>query len=136
MNHRRRFPRTPSDAHLTTPPDTRPFTCERRHEEDVSCTSFAQMLAAEFGFKDCPPIPFAETSRHLLQNGHATRIDGQDTDFTLTPDTLASLVFGRLTATEAAAAGLLENIRNADSLARWNEVLRLAHPPHEAEHTW
>ena len=75
MNHRRRFPRTPSDAHLTTPPDTRPFTCERRHEEDVSCTSFAQMLAAEFGFKDCPPIPFAETSRHLLQNGHATRID-------------------------------------------------------------
>ena len=68
--------------------------------------------------------------------GHATRIDGQDTDLTLTPDTLASLVFGRYSATEAAAAGLLENIRNADALARWNEILRLAHPPHEAEHTW
>jgi len=38
------------------------------------------------------------------EGGHATRIDGQDTDITLTPDTLASLVFGRLTATEAAAA--------------------------------
>ena len=70
------------------------------------------------------------------EGGNASRIDGQDTDLTLTPDTLASLVFGRLTATEAATAGLLENIRNADALARWNEVLRLAHPPHEAEHTW
>jgi hypothetical protein len=70
------------------------------------------------------------------EGGHASRIDGQDTDFTLAPDTLASLVFGRFSASEAAAAGLLEGIRNADALARWNEVLRLAHPPHEAEHTW
>jgi predicted acetyltransferase len=69
------------------------------------------------------------------EGGHATRIDGQAVDLALTPDTLASLVFGRFTATDAARAGLLENVDHA-ALPRWNEVLRLAHPPHEAEHTW
>ena len=68
--------------------------------------------------------------------GQAARIDGQDVDFTLTPDTLASLVFGRFSASQAAAAGLLEGLRGRAALARWDAVLRLEHPPHEAEHTW
>jgi predicted acetyltransferase len=70
------------------------------------------------------------------EGGQASRIDGQAVDFTLAPDTLASLVFGRFTATDAAEAGLLEGVQGRAVLERWNEVLRLAHPPHEAEHTW
>ena len=70
------------------------------------------------------------------EGGQAGRIDGQDVDFTLTPDTLAALVFGRFTAMQAAAAGLLEGVRDREALARWDAVLRLEHPPHEAEHTW
>ena len=38
------------------------------------------------------------------EGAQAARIDGQDVDFTLTPDTLASLVFGRFSATQAAGA--------------------------------
>ena len=68
--------------------------------------------------------------------GEVQRIDGQEVDFTLTPDTLASLVFGRFNATQAAAAGLLDGVRGREALARWDAVLRLEHPPHEAEHTW
>lgn len=70
------------------------------------------------------------------EGGQAARIDGQDVDFALTPDTLASLVFGRTTATDAARAGLLENVRDPAALDRWDATLRLAHPPYEAEHTW
>ena len=71
-----------------------------------------------------------------VEGGQAGRIDGQDVDFTLTPDTLASLVFGRFSATQAAGAGLLEGVRGREALARWDAVLRLEHVPHEAEHTW
>jgi len=70
------------------------------------------------------------------EGGEITRIDGQDVDFTLTPDTLASLVFGRFSASHAARAGLLEDPRGAAALQRWDAAFRLAHPPYEAEHTW
>jgi predicted acetyltransferase len=70
------------------------------------------------------------------EGGRAVRIDGQEVDVTLTPDTLASLVFGRYTASEACRAGLLEGIRSHDARDRWDATLRLAHPPYEAEHTW
>jgi len=70
------------------------------------------------------------------EGGRAARIDGQVVDLTLTPDTLASLVFGRYTASEAWRAGLLEGVGSHDALDRWDAVLRLAHPPYEAEHTW
>ncbi|MDP2328344.1 MAG: GNAT family N-acetyltransferase [Dehalococcoidia bacterium] len=70
------------------------------------------------------------------EGGEATRIDGQDVDLALTPDTLASLVFGRYTPSEAYRAGLLERVRDRAVLARWDAALRLAHPPYEAEHTW
>jgi predicted acetyltransferase len=70
------------------------------------------------------------------EGGRATRIDGQKVDFALTPDTLASLIFGRYSASDANRAGLLENFSKCDALVRWDTALRLAHPPHEAEHTW
>ena len=70
------------------------------------------------------------------EGGRAMRIDGQEVDFALTPDTLASLVFGRYSASDANRAGLLESVRGRDALDRWDAALRLAHPPHEAEHTW
>lgn len=67
--------------------------------------------------------------------GEARGIDGQAVDFTLAPDTLASLLFGRFTASDAARAGLLQGAHGA-ALARWDAALRLDHAPHEAEHTW
>jgi predicted acetyltransferase len=67
--------------------------------------------------------------------GKVTRID-DGVDFALTPDTLASLVFGRCSASEAHRAGLLEGVHEGDALARWDATLRLAYPPHEAEHVW
>lgn len=70
------------------------------------------------------------------EGGLATRIDGQAVDFTLTPDVLAALVFGRYSASAANRAGLLEGHPTSDALRRWDEALRLDHPPHEAEHTW
>ncbi len=70
------------------------------------------------------------------EGGAVRRIDGQAVDFALAPDTLAALVFGRCTATDAARAGLLADIADAAALARWDAALRLAHPPAEAEHTW
>jgi predicted acetyltransferase len=70
------------------------------------------------------------------EGGHVGRIDGQAVDFSLTPDTLASLVFGRFTAAQAAGAGLLGDVAGGEALARWDAVLRLAHASHEAEHTW
>ncbi len=70
------------------------------------------------------------------EGGAVSRIGGQEVDFTLTPDTLASLVFGRYSASEAWRAGLLEGVRGGDALVRWDAALRLAHPPYEAEHTW
>ncbi len=70
------------------------------------------------------------------EGGAVSRLNGADVDFTLTPDTLASLVFGRYTASEAHRAGLLEGVRDRAALARWDAALRLAHAPYEAEHTW
>ncbi|MCK9485193.1 MAG: GNAT family N-acetyltransferase [Dehalococcoidia bacterium] len=70
------------------------------------------------------------------EGAEARRIDGQGVDLRLTPDTLASLAFGRYSASEAHRAGLLEDIRDASVLERWDAVLRTKYPPHEAEHTW
>lgn len=64
-----------------------------------------------------------------------TRIDGQEVDLTLTPDTLASMVWGRLNATDADRAGLLD-VRDDRSLGRWDAALRTKYAPYEAEHTW
>jgi predicted acetyltransferase len=68
--------------------------------------------------------------------GEVDRADGQDVDLALTPDTLASLIFGRYTASDACRAGLLEGVRRPEVLERWDTALRLAHPPYEAEHIW
>lgn len=70
------------------------------------------------------------------EGGQVTRIDGQDVDLALTADTLASLVFGRYTASEAYRAGLLDGIRGREACRRWDAGLRLARPPYEAEHIW
>ena len=64
-----------------------------------------------------------------------SRIDGESVDLTLTPDTLASMVWGRISATDAARAGLLE-VHDERSLARWDAALRTKYTPYEAEHTW
>jgi predicted acetyltransferase len=79
--------------------------------------------------------PWNDGAWEVETAGGAVRRVAGAVDFALTPDTLASLVFGRFSATEAAAAGLLEGA-DAAALARWDAALRLTHPPHEAEHTW
>ena len=63
------------------------------------------------------------------------RIDGEDVDLTLTPDALTGLVWGRLSASDAARAGLLE-VHDDRALARWDTALRTRYAPYEAEHTW
>ena len=70
------------------------------------------------------------------EGGTVTRVDGRDVDFSLTPDTLAALVFGHIDATAANRAGLLVDLAGPEASARWDAALRLAYPPHEAEHTW
>ena len=56
-------------------------------------------------------------------------------EITLTPDTLASMMFGRITATDAARAGLLD-VHDERALARWDRALKTKYLPYEAEHTW
>ncbi|MEE8337058.1 MAG: GNAT family N-acetyltransferase [Dehalococcoidia bacterium] len=70
-----------------------------------------------------------------IEASSMTRIDGQDVDLTLTPDTLASMVFGRISASDAARAGLLD-VHDDRALARWDAALRTKYAPYEAEHTW
>ncbi len=57
-------------------------------------------------------------------------------DLRLGVDTLAQLAFGRISASEAAAAGLLEGVRDESVLQRWDAAWRTKYPPHENEHTW
>lgn len=70
------------------------------------------------------------------EGAEARRVDGQEVDLRLTPDTLASLVWGHYSASDAYAAGLLEDVRDGSVLERWDAALRTKHRPHEAEHTW
>ena len=70
------------------------------------------------------------------EGGRVASADGGAVDFTLTPDTLAALMFGRYSASTAHHAGLLDGHPAPNVLRRWDEALRLDHPPHEAEHTW
>ncbi|MEX2228228.1 MAG: sterol carrier protein domain-containing protein, partial [Dehalococcoidia bacterium] len=70
-----------------------------------------------------------------LELSAVTRIDGGDVDLALTPDTLASLVWGRISASDAARAGLIE-VHDDRALARWDAALRTKYAPYEAEHTW
>ncbi|MGE3961464.1 MAG: enhanced intracellular survival protein Eis [Dehalococcoidia bacterium] len=57
-------------------------------------------------------------------------------DLRLGVDTLAQLAFGRISATQAAEAGLLEAVRDTSVLERWDAAWRTTYPPHENEHTW
>ena len=61
-----------------------------------------------------------------------SRIDGEDVDITLTPDTLASMAFGRMTASDAVRAGLVE-VQDERALMRWDRALRTKYMPYEAE---
>jgi predicted acetyltransferase len=69
------------------------------------------------------------------ETSEVTRIDGENVDLTLTADTLASMIFGRISATDAARAGLLE-VHDERALARWDSALRTKYAPYEAEHAW
>jgi predicted acetyltransferase len=64
-----------------------------------------------------------------------TRIDRASVDLTILPDALASLAFGRISATDAVRAGLAE-VHDAAALSRWDDTMRTAYAPYEAEHTW
>jgi predicted acetyltransferase len=64
-----------------------------------------------------------------------TRTDSADVDLVTTPDVLASMAFGRISATDATRAGLLE-LRDDTALARWDAAMRTQFAPYEAEHTW
>lgn len=107
-------------------------------EDAVAQRPYASVTELRFELAD-PFCPW-NTGRWRLatspEGGHATRIDGQAVDFTLAPDTLASLVFGHFTPHQANRAGLLADITGGEALARWDDALRMLHAPYEAEHTW
>ena len=84
MNRPRRIPRFPrrqTDAHLLTPPDTSAIMYHRTVEDweirnqTHNRYPLSSVLAAEFNFRDHPPLPFVDTARSLIQAGHADRID-------------------------------------------------------------
>jgi predicted acetyltransferase len=54
-------------------------------------------------------------------------------DITLTPGTLAMLLFGQITATEAARAGKLD-VHDEAALPRWDKTLRTIHKPFTSDH--
>ncbi len=68
--------------------------------------------------------------------GTAARIDGRAVDFILSADTLAAILFGRYSPSQAYRAGLIMELSDHDTLQRWDAACRLPHQPHEAEHTW
>lgn len=70
------------------------------------------------------------------QGAEARRIEGGAVDLKLSVDTLASLAFGRYSTSQAARAGLIEDVRNPAVLDRWDTALHTMFVPHEAEHTW
>ncbi len=63
------------------------------------------------------------------------RVDAEGPDISLTADTFASMLWGHISATAAARAGLLD-VHDPRALPRWDAALRTKYPPHEAEHTW
>jgi predicted acetyltransferase len=56
-------------------------------------------------------------------------------DLRLAPDVLAMIAFGRISATDAARAGLAQ-VEDERALARWDAAMKTKHFPHESEHTW
>jgi len=69
------------------------------------------------------------------EGGQMTRIDGQDAEARLDPDTLAQIAWGFLRPSVAWRAGLLD-VDDPAILQRWDDAFRTAFPPHEMEHTW
>lgn len=92
------------------------------------------VLRFELHDRDCPWNDGRWELATGLEGGIARRTNDTP-DFVLTPDVLAMLAWGRVSASEVARAGL---IGRADRkvLERWDNAMRTSHPPHEAEHTW
>lgn len=78
MKRIRRFPRRASDAHLLTPPDTKPFTCVLDVEYRLCPTPVQAALMREFGFRDhfsSGHIPNShDVVQSLIRSGHAEAI--------------------------------------------------------------
>ena len=66
-------------------------------------------------------------------DAEVTRLEAGTPDITLRPGTLAMLLFGQLTASEAARYGKL-TVNNADALPTWDKTLRTRFEPFTADH--
>lgn len=105
-------------------------------EDALTLRPYPERARLRFALRDelCPWNDGRWQLETDLETSAVTRVDG-DVDITLTPDTLASLVWGRITTTDAARAGLLD-VHDERALARWDTALRTKYLPYEAEHTW
>ena len=88
-----------------------------------------------FGFED--DICTWNTGNWQIYTGpddaEVTRLEAGTPDITLRPGTLAMLLFGQLTASEAARYGKL-TVNNADALPTWDKTLRTRFEPFTADH--
>jgi predicted acetyltransferase len=66
-------------------------------------------------------------------DAEVTKIDGGAPDVSLRPGTLAMLLFGQITASEAARYGKL-TVHNASALPTWDKTLRTKYAPFTADH--
>ena len=65
----------------------------------------------------------------------AHRLDGASPHLTLDPATLAMVLFGHITATQAARMGRID-VHDHDALPRWDAAMRTAYAPFSAEVRW
>lgn len=81
MKRIRRFPRRASDAHLLTPPDTKPFTCVLVTHDTLCHTRNSPLVEAlmrDLGFRDhfsSSHIPSThDVVQSLIRSGHVENI--------------------------------------------------------------
>ena len=68
-----------------------------------------------------------------VDDAEVTSLSAGNPDVTLAPGTLAMLLFGQISATEAARAGKLD-VHDESALARWDKTLRTIHKPFASDH--
>ena len=66
-------------------------------------------------------------------DAEVTPLGSGSPEITLAPGTLAMLLFGQITASEAARAGKLD-VHDASALPRWDKTLRTIHKPFASDH--
>jgi predicted acetyltransferase len=105
-------------------------------EDALKQRPYPERAALRFRLLD-EVCPWNDGAWELETDPEAAEVRPHDgnVDLVLTPDTLASLAWGRMSASDAARAGLVQ-VEDERALPRWDAALRTRYAPYEAEHTW